>query len=126
MGQRILPLERVGIYAPGGKAAYPSTILMAAVPVRIAGVREIMLVTPSRNGQFNPLIAATAQASGINRIFKIGGAQAVAALAYGTKTIPRVDKIVGPGNAYVTAAKKLVFGLVAIDMIAGPSAIYTW
>jgi histidinol dehydrogenase len=125
MGQRILPLERVGIYAPGGKAAYPSTILMAAVPVRIAGVREIMLVTPSRNGQFNPLIAATAQASGINRIFKIGGAQAVAALAYGTKTIPRVDKIVGPGNAYVTAAKKLVFGLVAIDMIAGPSAIYT-
>ncbi len=123
MGQRILPLERIGIYAPGGKAAYPSTILMAAVPARIAGVKEIILVTPSRGGLLNPLIAAAAEASGVNRIFKIGGAQAVAALAYGTKTIPRVDKIVGPGNAYVAAAKKLVFGQVAIDMIAGPSEV---
>ncbi|MEN6621187.1 MAG: histidinol dehydrogenase [Smithella sp.] len=123
MGQRILPLERIGIYAPGGKAAYPSTILMATIPARIAGVEEIILVTPSRNGQFNPLIAAAAEVSGVNRIFKIGGAQAVAALAYGTETIPRVDKIVGPGNAYVAAAKKLVFGRVAIDMIAGPSEV---
>lgn len=123
MGQRILPLERIGIYAPGGKAAYPSTILMAAIPARIAGVKEIILVTPSRNGQFNPLIAAAAEAGGVSRIFKIGGAQAVAALAYGTKTIPRVDKIVGPGNAYVAAAKKLVFGQVDIDMIAGPSEV---
>lgn len=123
MGQRILPLERVGIYAPGGKAAYPSTILMAAIPARIAGVREIILVTPAKDGKLNPLIAAAAQVSGVNRIFKIGGAQAVAALAYGTKTIPRVDKIVGPGNAYVAAAKKLVFGRVDIDMIAGPSEV---
>lgn len=123
MGQRVLPLERVGIYAPGGKAAYPSTILMAAIPARIAGVEEIILVTPSRNGQFNPLIAAAAEVSGVNRIFKIGGAQAVAALAYGTKTVPRVDKIVGPGNAFVAAAKKLVYGQVAIDMIAGPSEV---
>lgn len=123
VGQRILPLERIGIYAPGGKAAYPSTILMAAIPARIAGVKEIILVTPARDGKLNPLIAAAASVSGVNRIFKIGGAQAVAALAYGTKTIPRVDKIVGPGNAYVAAAKKLVFGQVDIDMIAGPSEV---
>lgn len=123
LGQRILPLKRVGIYAPGGKAAYPSTILMAAIPARIAGVKEIVLVTPSRDGKLSPLIAAAAEVSGVNRIFKIGGAQAIAALAYGTKTVPQVDKIVGPGNAYVAAAKKLVFGQVDIDMIAGPSEI---
>lgn len=123
LGQRILPLRRVGIYAPGGKASYPSTILMAAIPARIAGVEEIILVSPSREGLLNPLIAAAAEVSGVKRIFKIGGAQAVAALAYGTKTIPQVDKIVGPGNAYVAAAKKLVFGQVDIDMIAGPSEV---
>jgi histidinol dehydrogenase len=123
MGQRILPLQRVGIYAPGGKASYPSTILMAAIPARIAGVEEIILVSPAKDGLLNPLIAAAAEVSGVNRIFKIGGAQAVAALAYGTKTIPQVDKIVGPGNAYVAVAKKLVFGQVNIDMIAGPSEV---
>jgi len=123
VGQRILPLERIGIYAPGGKAVYPSTILMAAIPARIAGVEEIILVTPSKDGRLNPLIAAAAKVSGVHRIFKIGGAQAIAALAYGTETIPKVDKIVGPGNAYVAAAKKLVFGQVDIDMIAGPSEV---
>jgi histidinol dehydrogenase len=123
MGQRILPLRRVGIYAPGGKASYPSTILMAAIPARIAGVEEIILVSPAREGRLNPLIAAAAEISGVKRIFKIGGAQAIAALAYGTKTIPQVDKIAGPGNAYVAAAKKLVFGQVDIDMIAGPSEV---
>jgi len=123
MGQIILPLRRVGIYAPGGKAFYPSTLLMAAIPARIAGVEEIILVSPARDGKINPLIAAAAEVSGVKRIFKIGGAQAIAALAYGTKTVPQVDKIVGPGNAYVAAAKKLVFGQVDIDMIAGPSEI---
>jgi histidinol dehydrogenase len=123
VGQRILPLQRAGIYAPGGKAAYPSTLLMAAIPAHIAGVEEIILVTPAKDGRLNPLIAAAAEIGKVNRIFKVGGAQAVAALAYGTKTIPRVDKIVGPGNAYVAAAKKLVFGQVAIDMIAGPSEV---
>jgi histidinol dehydrogenase len=123
MGQIILPLRRVGIYAPGGKASYPSTLLMAAIPARIAGVEEIVLVSPARDGKLNPLIAAAAEVSGVKRIFKIGGAQAIAALAYGTETVPRVDKIVGPGNAYVAAAKKLVFGQVDIDMIAGPSEI---
>ena len=123
MGQRILPLRRVGIYAPGGKASYPSTILMAAIPARIAGVEEIILVSPSKDGKLNPLIAAAAEISGVKRIFKIGGAQAIAALAYGTNTVPQVDKIVGPGNAYVAAAKKLVFGQVDIDMIAGPSEV---
>jgi histidinol dehydrogenase len=123
MGQIVLPLSRVGIYAPGGKASYPSTLLMAAIPARIAGVEEIIVVSPSKDGQINPLIAAAAQISGVQRIFKIGGAQAIAALAYGTKTIPQVDKIVGPGNAYVAAAKKLVFGQVDIDMIAGPSEV---
>jgi len=123
LGQRIVPLERVGIYAPGGLASYPSTVLMAAVPARIAGVRELILVNPSKGGSIHPLIAAAAKLCGIRRIFKIGGAQAVAALAYGTDTIPRVDKIVGPGNAYVAAAKKMVFGQVSIDMIAGPSEI---
>jgi len=123
LGQRIVPLERVGVYAPGGLASYPSTVLMAAIPAKIAGVREIILVNPSKGGQIHPLIAAAAKLCGIDRIYKIGGAQAVAALAYGTETIPRVDKIVGPGNAYVAAAKKMVFGQVAIDMIAGPSEI---
>lgn len=123
MGQRVLPLKRVGIYAPGGKASYPSTLLMAAIPARIAGVEEIILVSPAKDGKLNPLIAAAAEVSGVKRIFKIGGAQAIAALAYGTKTIPQVDKIVGPGNAYVAAAKKIVFGQVDIDMIAGPSEV---
>jgi histidinol dehydrogenase len=123
LGQRILPLQRVGIYAPGGKAFYPSTLLMAAIPARIAGVEEIILVSPAKDGKLNPLIAAAAEEASVNRIFKVGGAQAIAALAYGTKTIPRVDKIVGPGNAYVAAAKKLVFGQVDIDMIAGPSEV---
>ena len=123
LGQRVLPLRRAGIYAPGGKAFYPSTLLMAAIPARIAGVEEIILVSPARDGKLNPLIAAAAEVSGVKRIFKVGGAQAIAALAYGTETIPQVDKIVGPGNAYVAAAKKIVFGQVDIDMIAGPSEI---
>jgi histidinol dehydrogenase len=123
LGQRIVPLEKVGIYVPGGLASYPSTVIMAAVPARIAGVPEIVLVTPSKGGKVNPLIAAAAKLSGIQRIFKIGGAQAIAALTFGTESVPQVDKIVGPGNAYVAAAKKLVYGQVAIDMIAGPSEI---
>lgn len=123
IGQRLVPLERIGIYVPGGLAAYPSTVLMAAIPARIAGVEEIIIVSPLRNGEVHPLVAAAAHLSGVSRIFKIGGAQAIAALAYGTASIPRVDKIVGPGNAYVAAAKKLVFGQVDIDMIAGPSEI---
>lgn len=123
LGQRILSLERVGIYAPGGLACYPSTVLMTAIPARIAGVGEIVLVSPCRDGRLHPLIAAAAQIAGVDRIFKIGGAQAVAALAYGTASIPQVDKIVGPGNAYVATAKKMVFGRVAIDMIAGPSEV---
>jgi histidinol dehydrogenase len=123
LGQRLLPLERIGIYAPGGLAVYPSTVLMAAIPAKIAGVAEIILVSPAKQGGLNPLIAAAAKLSGVTRIFKIGGAQAIAALAYGTESVPKVDKIVGPGNAYVTAAKKMVYGIVAIDMIAGPSEV---
>ena len=123
LGQRVLPLERIGIYAPGGLAVYPSTVLMAAIPAKIAGVTEIILVSPAKQGGLNPLIAAAAKLSGVTRIFKIGGAQAIAALAYGTESVPKVDKIVGPGNAYVTAAKKMVYGIVAIDMIAGPSEV---
>ena len=123
LGLRILPLERVGIYVPGGLACYPSTVLMAAIPARIAGVEEIILVTPPRGRRINPLLAAAAKIGGVSRIFRIGGAQAIAALAYGTESIPAVDKIVGPGNAYVAAAKKMVYGHVAIDMIAGPSEI---
>ncbi|HYA13604.1 MAG TPA: histidinol dehydrogenase, partial [Syntrophales bacterium] len=125
LGQRIEPLERVGIYAPGGLACYPSTVIMAAVPAKIAGVPEIVLVTPSKGGKVNPLIAAAAKLSGVTQIFKIGGAQAIAALASGTKSIPRVDKIVGPGNAYVTAAKLIVYemGRCGIDMAAGPSEV---
>lgn len=123
MGQRLLPLRRVGVYAPGGQACYPSTVLMAAIPARLAGVAEIILVTPTRGGVLPPLMAAAARLGGVHRIFRIGGAQAIAALAYGTASVPAVDKIVGPGNAYVAAAKQLVFGRVGIDMIAGPSEI---
>ncbi|MBA4397054.1 MAG: histidinol dehydrogenase [Syntrophus sp. (in: bacteria)] len=123
LGQRVSPLEKIGIYAPGGLAAYPSTVLMAAIPARIAGVKEILLVTPVKGGILNPLIAAAARLSGVTRIFKIGGAHAIAALAYGTESVPRVDKIVGPGNAYVTTAKRMVYGVVDIDMIAGPSEV---
>ncbi|HOW57104.1 MAG TPA: histidinol dehydrogenase [Smithellaceae bacterium] len=123
LGQRALPLRRVGIYAPGGKACYPSTILMAAIPAQLAGVEEIILVSPAKGGKLSPFVAAAALVTGVKRIFKIGGAQAIAALAYGTDTVPYVDKIVGPGNAYVAAAKKLVFGQVDIDMIAGPSEV---
>ncbi|MBN2516624.1 MAG: histidinol dehydrogenase [Deltaproteobacteria bacterium] len=123
LGQIIRPLNRVGIYAPGGRASYPSTVLMAAIPAGVAGVSEIILVTPSDKGTLNPLVLAAARLAGIDTIFKVGGAQAVAALAYGTESIPRVDKIVGPGNVYVAAAKKMVYGQVGIDMIAGPSEI---
>jgi histidinol dehydrogenase len=123
MGQRILPLERIGIYAPGGLAAYPSTVLMASIPARIAGVRDIIVVSPAKGGVLHPLIAAAARLGGATRIFKIGGAQAIAALAYGTQSVPRVDKIVGPGNAYVATAKRMVFGVTDIDMIAGPSEV---
>ncbi|MGO9136670.1 MAG: histidinol dehydrogenase [Syntrophales bacterium] len=125
LGQRILPLARVGIYAPGGLASYPSTVIMAAVPAKIAGVPEIILVTPAKDGKVNPLIIAAAKLAGVTRIFKVGGAQAIAALANGTDLIPRVDKIVGPGNAYVTAAKMMVYQWCwcGIDMAAGPSEI---
>ncbi|MBT8490630.1 MAG: histidinol dehydrogenase [Deltaproteobacteria bacterium] len=123
LGQMIRPLNRVGIYAPGGRASYPSTVLMAAIPAGVAGVSEIILVTPSERGNLHPLVLAAAHLAGIDTIFKVGGAQAVAALAYGTESIPRVDKIVGPGNVYVATAKKMVYGQVGIDMIAGPSEI---
>lgn len=123
IGQRITPLERAGIYVPGGLASYPSTVLMAAIPALIAGVKEIVAVTPLRQGTINPLVALALELGGVNRIFKIGGAQAIAALTYGTASIPRVDKIVGPGNAYVATAKQLVYGYVDIDMIAGPSEV---
>jgi len=123
LGQIVRPLARVGLYVPGGKAVYPSSVLMNAIPALVAGVQEIVMVCPTPTGEINPLILAAAQLCGITNIFKIGGAQAVAALAYGTPTVPRVDKIVGPGNIYVATAKKLVYGDVDIDMIAGPSEI---
>ena len=123
LGQLVTPINRVGVYAPGGLAPYPSTVLMATIPAKIAGVREIFLVTPSKGGEMNPLVLAAAKLSGVDRIFKIGGAQAVAALAYGTESIPPVDKIVGPGNVYVATAKRMVYGKVGIDMIAGPSEV---
>ncbi len=124
MGQKITPLDRVGLYVPGGTAAYPSTVLMDAIPAKIAGCGEIVITTPpGRDGNVNPAILAAAKVAGVDRVFKVGGAQAVAALAYGTQSIPCVDKIVGPGNAFVAEAKKQVFGRVAIDMIAGPSEI---
>lgn len=122
-GQKIMPLKRVGLYVPGGTAAYPSSVLMNCIPAKLAGVREIIMVTPAVNGKIEPVIIAAAKIAGVDRIFKVGGAQAVAALAYGTESVPRVDKIVGPGNAYVAEAKKQVFGTVGIDMIAGPSEI---
>jgi histidinol dehydrogenase len=123
LGQKVTPLSRVGIYVPGGKASYPSSVIMNAVPARVAGVGEIIMVAPSPGGVISPHVLVAANLSGVDRIFRIGGAQAVAALAYGTPTIPRVDKITGPGNIYVATAKKLVFGQVGIDMIAGPSEI---
>ncbi|MCL1886883.1 MAG: histidinol dehydrogenase [Betaproteobacteria bacterium] len=123
LGQKITPLDRVGIYVPGGKAAYPSSVLMNAIPAQVAGVSEIIMVVPTPDGIRNELVLAAAGLSGVHRIFAIGGAQAIAALAYGTETIPAVDKIVGPGNAFVAAAKRRVFGQVGIDMIAGPSEI---
>ncbi len=123
LGQKVTPLDRVGIYVPGGKAAYPSSVLMNAIPAQVAGVGEILMVVPTPRGEKTPLVLAAAYVAGVSRAFTIGGAQAVAALAYGTQTIPGVDKITGPGNAYVAAAKRRVFGTVGIDMIAGPSEI---
>ena len=123
LGQKITPLDRVGLYVPGGKAAYPSSVLMNAIPAKVAGVRELIMVVPTPNGQINQLVLASAYISGVNKIFTIGGAQAIAALAYGTESVPKVDKIVGPGNLYVATAKRAVFGQVGIDMIAGPSEI---
>ncbi|MGZ8256356.1 MAG: histidinol dehydrogenase [Gallionella sp.] len=123
LGQQVTPLDRVGLYVPGGKAAYPSSVLMNALPAKVAGVSELIMVVPTPNGVKNQLVLAAAYLSGVDRVFTIGGAQAVAALAYGTATIPKVDKIVGPGNAYVAAAKRRVFGVCGIDMIAGPSEI---
>jgi len=123
LGQQVTPLDRVGIYVPGGKAAYPSSVLMSAVPARVAGVGEIVMVVPTPGGERNPLVLAAAAVAGVDRVFTLGGAQAIAALAYGTATVPRVDKITGPGNAYVASAKRRVFGQVGIDMIAGPSEI---
>lgn len=124
LGQKITPIEKVGVYVPGGTAAYPSTVLMDTIPAKIAGCPQLVMVTPpGRDGKVNPAILAAASIAGVNRIFKVGGAQAIAALAYGTESIPRVDKIVGPGNAFVAEAKKQVFGRVSIDMIAGPSEI---
>ena len=122
-GQKITPLDRVGLYVPGGKAAYPSSVLMNAIPAKVAGVKELIMVVPTPNGERNPLVFAAAALAGVDRVFTIGGAQAIGALAYGTATIPNVDKIVGPGNAYVAAAKRQVFGKVGIDMLAGPSEI---
>ncbi len=124
IGQKVIPIEKVGLYVPGGTAAYPSTVLMDSIPAKIAGCKQIVMVTPpSADGKVNPVILAAAKIAGVDRIFKVGGAQAVAALAYGTQSIPKVDKIVGPGNAFVAEAKKQVFGKVSIDMIAGPSEI---
>ena len=123
LGQKVIPIEKVGLYVPGGTAVYPSTVLMDAIPAKLAGCGELVITTPARNGVVNPVILAAAQVAGVDRVFKTGGAQAIAALAYGTETVPRVDKIVGPGNAFVAEAKKQVYGQVSIDMIAGPSEI---
>ena len=123
LGQKVTPMDRVGIYVPGGKAAYPSSVLMNAIPAHVAGVSEIIMVVPTPDGQLNQLVLAAAAAAGVSRVFTVGGAQAVAALAYGTETVPGVDKIVGPGNIFVATAKRMVFGQVGIDMIAGPSEI---
>nr|WP_298893049.1 histidinol dehydrogenase [uncultured Acinetobacter sp.] len=126
LGQKVTPLDRVGIYVPGGLASYPSSVLMNAIPAHVAGVPEIIMVVPAPNGELNPLVLAAAYLAGVSRVFTIGGAQAVAALAYGTETIPQVDKITGPGNRFVAAAKRAVFGQVGIDMIAGPSEILVY
>src|SRR5471030_332157 len=123
LGQKVTPLDRVGLYVPGGKAAYPSSVLMNALPAKVAGVAELVMVVPTPRGEKNELVMAAAAIAGVDRVFTIGGAQAVGALAYGTQTIAQVDKIVGPGNAYVAAAKRRVFGVVGIDMVAGPSEI---
>ncbi|MGY8869986.1 MAG: histidinol dehydrogenase [Pseudomonadales bacterium] len=123
LGQKVTPLDRVGLYVPGGKAAYPSSVLMNAIPAKVAGVTEIIMVVPTPRGELNQLVLAAASLAGVDRVFTIGGAQAVAALAYGTETVPKVDKIVGPGNIFVATAKRAVFGAVGIDMIAGPSEI---
>lgn len=123
LGAKITPLERVGVYVPGGKATYPSTVLMNILPAKVAGVAEVVMVTPAKENRLNEVVLAAAYLAGVDRVFKIGGAQAIAALAYGTETVPKVDKIVGPGNIYVALAKKIVFGTVDIDMIAGPSEI---
>jgi histidinol dehydrogenase len=123
LGQQVTPLDRVGLYVPGGKAAYPSSVLMSAVAAKVAGVPELIMVTPTPDGTMNPSVLAAAALAGVDRIFRVGGAQAVGALAYGTQTVPAVDKIVGPGNAYVAAAKRRVFGRVGIDMVAGPSEV---
>lgn len=123
LGQKITPLQRVGLYVPGGKASYPSSVLMNAIPARVAGVQELIMVTPTPHGEVNQLVLAAARIAGVDQVFRVGGAQAVAALAYGTETIPAVDKITGPGNAWVAAAKQQVFGQVGIDMIAGPSEV---
>ena len=123
LGQQVTPLDRVGLYVPGGKAAYPSSVLMNAIPAKVAGVGELIMVVPTPNGEKNALVLAAAAISGVDRVFCIGGAQAVGALAYGTETVPQVDKVTGPGNAYVAAAKRRVFGVIGIDMVAGPSEI---
>ena len=123
LAQVTRPLERVGIYVPGGKASYPSTVLMAAIPARVAGVREILMVTPPQEGGISPAVLVAADLAGVDRIYRVGGVQAIAALAFGTESIPKVDKIVGPGNRYVATAKRLVYGAVDIDMVAGPSEI---
>lgn len=123
LGQQVTPLDRVGLYVPGGKAAYPSSVLMNAIPAKVAGVKELIMVVPTPNGERNALVLAAAVIAGVDRVFCIGGAQAVGALAYGTETVPQVDKVTGPGNAYVAAAKRRVFGVVGIDMVAGPSEI---
>lgn len=123
LGQKVTPLDRVGLYVPGGRASYPSSVLMNAIPAKVAGVEELIMVVPTPGGEKNPLVLAAAAITGVDRVFTIGGAQAVAALAYGTQTLPQVDKIVGPGNAYVAEAKRRVFGTVGIDMVAGPSEV---
>ncbi len=123
LGQQVTPLEKVGVYVPGGKAAYPSTVLMDVIPAKIAGVDEIVMTSPTPDGKINPLVLAAAAIAGVDRVFTVGGAQAIAALAYGTESVPKVDKIVGPGNIFVATAKRSVFGLVGLDMIAGPSEI---
>ncbi len=123
LGQQVTPMDRVGLYVPGGKAAYPSSVLMNAIPAKVAGVQELVMVVPTPGGEVNDMVLAAAHIAGVDRVFAIGGAQAIAALAYGTESVPAVDKIVGPGNAYVASAKRMVFGKVGIDMIAGPSEI---